>query len=297
MNENVQIFRSGLLQGQRILVSGGGTGLGAVMAEAFVALGAQVYICGRRRSVLEETADRLQRTYGETVIPLACDIRSPDEIESMLDAVWSEGPLTALVNNAAGNFLSRTEDLTPGGFEAISSIVFRGGFLLTAACGRRWVRGGVRASVVSILASWIDGGVPYTVPSAMSKAGIEMMTRSLALEWADRGIRLNAIAPGAFPTEGVQAHLRPGEPAMEAGGVNADNPMGRNGRMSELASLAVFLVSPGVEYLTGQTIVIDGGDHLDRVPGLRERSSWSDEQWRTERESVRAHDRAHRAPA
>lgn len=297
MNENVQIFRSGLLQGQRILVSGGGTGLGAVMAEAFVALGAQVYICGRRRSVLEETADRLQRTYGGTVIPLACDIRSSDEIESMLDVVWSEGPLTALVNNAAGNFLSRTEDLTPGGFEAISSIVFRGGFLLTAACGRRWVRGGVRASVVSILASWIDGGVPYTVPSAMSKAGIEMMTRSLALEWADRGIRLNAIAPGAFPTEGVQAHLRPGEPAMEAGGVNADNPMGRNGRMSELASLAVFLVSPGVEYLTGQTIVIDGGDHLDRVPGLRERSSWSDEQWRTERESVRAHDRAHRAPA
>ncbi len=294
MNENDLLYRRGLLEGQRILVTGGGTGLGVVMADAFLMLGADVFICGRRPAVLEEAADRLRRRHGGLIRALPCDIRSDDEIDAMLDTIWAGGPLTALVNNAAGNFLSRTEDLTPGGFDAISRIVFRGGFLLTAACGRRWLRDGVAASVVSILASWIDGAVPYTVPSAMSKAGIEMMTRSLAVEWAPRGIRLNAIAPGSFPTEGVQAHLRPGEPVLEAGGPDEGNPMGRNGRMTELANLAAFLVSPGVEYLTGQTITIDGGAHLLRTPGLAERASWSDEQWRAERESVREYDRTHR---
>jgi len=294
VNENDLLYRPGLLAGQRILVTGGGTGLGLVMAEAFLLLGTDVFICGRRRTVLEDAADELRRRHGGVITALVCDIRSPEEIDAMLDEIWVGGPLSALVNNAAGNFLSRTEDLTPGGFDAISRIVFRGGFLLTAACGRRWLREGVRASVVSILASWIDGAVPYTVPSAMSKAGIEMMTRSLAVEWAPRGIRLNAVAPGAFPTEGVQAHLRPGEPALVAGGPNDGNPMGRNGRMAELANLVAFLVSPGVDYLTGQTITIDGGDHLVRMPGLGERASWSDEQWRAERESVRAYDRANR---
>lgn len=294
MNENDLLYRPGLLADQRILVTGGGTGLGLVMAEAFLLLGADVVICGRRRAVLEDAADDLRHRHGGAITAVACDIRSPEEIDAMLDTIWADGPLSALVNNAAGNFLSRTEDLTPGGFDAISRIVLRGGFLVTAACGRRWLRDGLAASVVSILASWIDGAAPYTVPSAMSKAGIEMMTRSLAVEWAPRGIRLNAIAPGAFPTEGVQAHLRSGEPALEEGGANSGNPMGRNGRMTELANLAAFLVSPGVDYLTGQTIAIDGGDHLVRMPGLSERASWSDEQWRAERESVRAYDRTHR---
>lgn len=295
MNHSDLLFRTDLLDGRRILISGGGTGLGAVMAEAFMMLGAEVYICGRRLSALDATADRLRQQHGGVVHAVACDIRSPEQIESMLESIWETGPLSALVNNAAGNFLSRTEDLSPGGFDAISRIVFRGGFLLTAACGRRWLRDGVSGSVVSILASWIDGAVPYTVPSAMSKAGIEMMTRSLAVEWAPRGIRLNAIAPGSFPTEGVQAHLRPGEPALEEGGAYPDNPMGRHGRMTELANLAAFLVSPGVDYLTGQTITIDGGDQLIRVPSLAERASWSDERWAQERDSVTEHDRANRA--
>lgn len=289
------MFRPGLLGGHRILVSGGGTGLGKVMAEAFLLLGAEVFICGRRLSVLEEAAAELAAAHGGVVHPIACDIRSAEAVDAMLDAIWAQGgPLTGLVNNAAGNFLSRSEDLSPNGFDAISGIVFRGGFLMTQGCGKRWIRDGVAGSVVSVLAAWIEGGVPYTLPSAMSKAGIDMMTRTLALEWGRQGIRLNAVAPGAFPTEGVQAHLRPGAAPMRPGAPNDLNPVGRNGRMAELANLVVFLMAPGSEYVTGETIMIDGGDHLLQTPGSEDRRGWTDEQWRAERESVRSHDRAQR---
>lgn len=280
-------FRRNLLEGQRILVSGGGTGLGREMAEAFLILGAQVYICGRRAGVIEATADELRAAHGGSVTAYPCDIRDADAIETLFDRIWEDGgPLTALVNNAAGNFLSRTEDLSPRGFDAIASIVFRGGFLMTAACGRRWLEAGDRGSVLSVLASWITSGVPFTIPSAMSKAGIEMMTRSLALEWGPKGIRLNALAPGAFPTSGTQAQLRVGAEPLEPGGPNATNALRRNGRMSELANLAVFLISPGSEYVNGQTVIIDGGDHLRYFTGGVDRSEWSDEDWRRAKEAV-----------
>ncbi|MGW4335925.1 SDR family oxidoreductase [Rhodococcus koreensis] len=290
------MFRPDLMKGQRVLISGGGSGLGRVMADAVAALGADLYICGRRGEVLEEAADQLRSQHGARVVPLDCDIRSDEAIEALLDQIWDDGgPLTGLVNNAAGNFLSRTEDLSPRGFDAIANIVFRGTFLLTAACGRRWISGGDRGSVLSVLASWIDGGVPFTVPSAMSKAGVDMMTRSLALEWGPRGIRLNSIAPGVFPTAGVQAHLRPGQEPDRPGGPNALNPLKRNGRMSELANLAVFLLGPGAEYINGQTILIDGGDSLQPAMLDVDRHAWTDEDWRRAREVVTGHDRDDRA--
>lgn len=290
------MFRSDLMAGERILVSGGGSGLGREMAGGLLALGAEVYICGRRGELLQETAAELRAAHGGRIVPLVCDIRSEEAIEELLDAIWADGGgLTGLVNNAAGNFQSRTETLSPRGFDAIANIVFRGGFLLTAACGRRWISAGSPASVVSILASWIDGGVPYMVPSAMSKAGIEMMTRSLALEWGPRGIRLNAIAPGVFPTPGVQAHLQPGTEQKLPGGPNPRNPLRRNGRMDELANLAAFLLAPGAEYINGQTIVIDGGERLRQGLGEEDRADWTDEDWRRERETVRRHDEADRA--
>lgn len=252
------MFRNGLLVGKRILVTGGGTGLGEVMTHAYAGLGATVYICGRRAGVVEETAKRISNDTGAMVKGMACDIRVPESVDELVEKVWSDGgPLSGLVNNAAGNFISRTEDLSPRGFNAISDIVFRGTFYVTLACGKRWIEGENPASVISILATWIWNGGPYTVPSAMSKAGINIMTKSLAVEWAPRGIRLNAIAPGPFPTKGAWERLNP--EALGRGDSAGVNPMGRVGEMSELANLAIFLMADGCNYLTGQTIAIDGG--------------------------------------
>jgi NAD(P)-dependent dehydrogenase (short-subunit alcohol dehydrogenase family) len=288
MTRDDLMFRDNMLQGQRILVTGGGTGLGKVMAEAFLILGAQVFICGRRGSVLDETAAELTALHGGKMVGLACDIRDTDGIEDMLDRIWADGgALTGLVNNAAGNFVSRTEDLSIRGFDAISSIVFRGSFAVTLSCGKRWIEQGVPASVLSILATWVWNGSAFTVPSAMSKAGINVMTQSLAVEWGDRGIRLNAIAPGTFPTEGMSARLRPtdGDGAFRD---TSDYPMGRVGRMPELANLAAFLMSPQAEYVSGQTIAIDGARFLATGGNFSSMRSWDDEQWAAARDSIRA---------
>jgi NAD(P)-dependent dehydrogenase (short-subunit alcohol dehydrogenase family) len=288
MNRDDLMFRDGLLKDQRILVTGGGTGLGKVMAEAFLILGAEVFICGRRGSVLDETADELTAQHGGKMTGLACDIRSPEAIEEMLDRIWANGgALTGLVNNAAGNFVSRTEDLSMRGFDAISNIVFRGSFAVTLACGKRWIAEQVPASVLSILATWVWNGSAFTVPSAMSKAGINVMSQSLAVEWADRGIRLNCIAPGTFPTEGMSARLRPTE-GGSAFRDTADYPMGRVGHMPELANLAAFLMSRQAEYLTGQTIAIDGARYLATGGNFSSMRAWTDEQWTQARESIYA---------
>jgi NAD(P)-dependent dehydrogenase (short-subunit alcohol dehydrogenase family) len=297
MNRDDMMFRDNLLKGQRILVTGGGSGLGRVMAEGFLILGADVYICGRRQAVLDEAASQLMDLHGGYVRGIPCDIRKPDDIEAMLDAIWADGgALTGLVNNAAGNFISRTEDLSMNGFDAISSIVFRGSFSVTLACGKRWIEQEVPASVLSILATWVWNGSAFTVPSAMSKAGVNTMTHSLAVEWADRGIRLNAIAPGTFPTEGMSARLRPLE-GEKAFADTSDYPMGRVGRMPELANLAAYLMSPGAEYVTGQTIAIDGARYLATGGNFSSMRNWSDEQWAASRAKIQdttSKDKAHR---
>ena len=288
------MFKSGLLKGQRILVTGGGTGLGKVMAEAYLMLGADVYICGRRGGVLEETAAELRAAHGGKIVPIACDIRVAEAIGEMLDKVWSDGgALTGLVNNAAGNFISRTEDLSPRGFEAISNIVFRGSFFVTLDCGKRWIAEGKPGSVVSILTTWVWNGGPFTVPSAMSKAGLNIMTQSLAVEWGPKNIRFNAIAPGPFPTEGAWARLNPGN-ARETSSAPG-NPMGRVGKMPELANLAVYLMAPGAEYVNGQTIAIDGAAHQAGGGGFSALRSWTDEQWEAARGAIRGANEQDRA--
>jgi NAD(P)-dependent dehydrogenase (short-subunit alcohol dehydrogenase family) len=291
------IHKPGLLRGQRILVTGGGSGLGRVMTEAMLLLGAEVFICGRRAAVLEATAGELMdahRDHGGRVVPIVCDIRDGDAIASMLERIWSDGgALTGLVNNAAGNFLSRTEDLSARGFDAISNIVFRGSFLVTLECGKRWLAAGQRASVVSILTTWVWNGSAFTVPSAMAKAGLHAMTQSLAVEWGGRGIRFNAIAPGLFPTEGMTARLHPGSDEPKADG----NPMGRGGRMPELANLAVFLIAPGCEYVNGQTIAIDGAQYQATGGNFSNLASWSESDWRVARQAIQetnSKDRARR---
>lgn len=272
------------MAGQRILVTGGGTGLGAVIANACHSLGAELYICGRRASVLEDAAAAMSAQRGGRVIPLVCDIRDADAIDAMLDHVWSDGgPLTGLVNNAAGNFISRTEDLSVRGFDAINGIVSRGTFLMTHGCGKRWLAGGHRASVISIVVTWVWNGSAFTVPSAMAKAGIHAMTQSLAVEWGGRGIRLNEIAPGLFPTEGMSARLDPEGKTYDLTG----NPMGRGGNMSELANTAVFLLAPGADYINGQTIVVDGGHFLSTGGNMSALRHWGEEDWQHVRQASR----------
>jgi NAD(P)-dependent dehydrogenase (short-subunit alcohol dehydrogenase family) len=253
------MYRPGLMAGERILVTGGGTGLGREMAEAFLALGAEVYIWGRRGAVLEETAQELMGLHGGKVVPMACDIRKPDAIKTAVDAIWADGgALTGVVNNAAGNFISRTEDLTINGFNAISDIVFRGTFYVTLDIGKRLIAEKKKASFLAILTTWVWNGSAFTVPSAMSKAGINVMTQSLATEWGRYGLRFNAIAPGPFPTKGMSDRLSPGSGNLTGRASSGGNPMGRVGEMHELANLAVLLMARGADYVNGQTIAIDG---------------------------------------
>jgi NAD(P)-dependent dehydrogenase (short-subunit alcohol dehydrogenase family) len=259
MDVSQLMFKADLLAGERILVTGGGTGLGKEMAQAFLALGATVYICGRRAGPLEETANELMAEHGGKVVPHACDIRKPDAIAAMIDAIWADGgALTGVVNNAAGNFISRTEDLSINGFNAISDIVFRGTFYVTLDIGKRLIAEKKKASFISILTTWVWNGSAFTVPSAMSKAGVNTMTQSLATEWGRYGLRFNAIAPGPFPTKGMSDRLTPGGGNLTGGEDRSSNPMGRVGEMHELANLAVFLLGPGADYVNGQTIAIDG---------------------------------------
>jgi len=285
------IYKPGLLRGQRLLVTGGGTGLGRVMAEAFVLLGADVYVCGRRGPVAEQTAAELTALGGGRARGLACDIRQPEAITGMLDAIWADGgALTGLVNNAAGNFISRTEDLSPRAFDAIANIVFRGTFFTTLDCGKRWLAERRRASVLSIVVTWVWNGSAFTVPSAMSKAGVHAMTQSLAVEWGGRGIRLNAIAPGVFPTEGMLARLNPGGGELKP----ENNPLHRAGRMPELANLAVYLMSEQAEYVNGQTIAIDGGQYQADGGNFSALRRWGDEEWAKARASIEKRNAADR---
>src|ERR1700709_1656097 len=254
------MFTENLLAGRRILVPGGGAGLGKWMASRFLELGAEVHICGRRKSVCDETATEVMDAYGGRVVSHGVDIRNALAVDEMIDAIFTDGPLTDLINNAAGNFVSRTQDLTPRGFDAIANIVMHGTFYVTHAVGRRWIANKQRGNVVSITVTWVRNGSPYVVPSAMSKSAIHAMTMSLATEWGRYGIRLNTIAPGEIPTEGMSKGIKPGG---EAGARTiAVNPMGRVGKMEELQNLAVFLISGGCDWINGETIAMDGAQAL-----------------------------------
>ena len=255
------MFRPDLLAGKRILVTGGGTGLGLSMGRRFVALGAELVICGRREAVLRAAADRLEQEFaGRRPEFHACDIRQADAVEAMIERIWSEKPLDILVNNAAGNFIARSETLSPRGLDAVLGIVLHGTGYATLACGRRWIAEGRRAGVLSIVTSYAWTGSAYVVPSAMGKAGVLAMTRSLAVEWGPKGIRLNAIAPGPFPTQGAWERLVPNPDLARI--FETRNPLGRPGRHEELANLAAFLLSDEAGYINGEVVTIDGGEWL-----------------------------------
>jgi len=280
------MFAAGLLKGKRILVTGGGTGLGREIAEHYLSLGAEIWIAGRRGPTLEASATEMMAKYGGVVRTHAVDIRDAQAVDAMIDRIWNEaGPLTGLVNNAAGNFISPTKDLTPNGFNAIANIVFHGTFYVTHAVGRRWIVGGHKGNVISILVTWVWTGSPYVVPSAMSKAGLHVMTKSLAVEWGRYGIRLNAIAPGPFPTEGASKRLVPGKSFEDSA---STVPMRRVGRMPELQNLATFLMADGCDFLTGETIAIDGGGYLANGASFTQLDNVSDTEWDGMREMIKS---------
>lgn len=281
------MFRNDLFRGKRILVTGGGTGLGKAMAQRLMELGAELHICGRRDSVLQETAAELGHATGGKIYSYACDIRVAQAVDEMIERIWQEhGPLDGLINNAAGNFIARSEDLSQRGFDAIANIVLHGSFYVTQAVGKRWIAGKRGGSVVSIVTTWVRSGSAFVVPSAMSKAGIAAMTQSLAVEWGPKGIRLNAIAPGPFPTEGMTKRLAPTE-ALEKRMINAI-PMRRVGNLPELANLAAFLLADEVGYLTGEVIAIDGGQWLNSAAGFGALSDLTDADWQEIRANIEA---------
>jgi NAD(P)-dependent dehydrogenase (short-subunit alcohol dehydrogenase family) len=269
----------GTFKDRTIVVTGGGTGLGRSMAENLLSLGANVAICGRRADVLAKTAAELEQATGGVVLNQRCDVRQTDEVEAFLAATAKRfGTIHGLVNNAAGNFICPTERLSYNAFHAVVDIVLGGTTHCTLACGKRWIAEGAAGVVLNIVATYAWTGSGYVVPSAVAKAGVLALTRSLASEWGKYGIRSNAIAPGPFPTEGAWSRLMP--PALSAHADPAKRiPLGRVGEHRELANLATYLLSDYAAYITGACVAIDGGEWLKGAGQFNYLDAVSGKQW------------------
>lgn len=255
------MFKENTLKNEVILITGGGSGLGLSMANKFAELGADIAICGRTEKKLEKAVKELKE-HGTEVRYYVCDVRDYDAVGEMVDGIVKDfGKITGLVNNAAGNFLSASEDLSPGGFKAIVDIVLHGSFNCTHHFGNYLIKQKQKGNILNITTTYAeDAGSAFVLPSACGKAGVLAMTRSLAFEWAEYDIRVNAIAPGPFPTEGAWTRLFPTKKFEKK---YLDKiPAGRYGDHEELANLAAFLMSDMAPYITGETVTIDGGEKL-----------------------------------
>src|ERR1700754_1278496 len=272
------MFEKGLLKGKRVLITGGGSGLGAAMGRRFLELGAELVISGRRLELLETTAAEM-RAGGGKVSVQRCDIGDGAAVDAMMDAVWRDGPIDVLINNAAATFIAQTEQMSFRAADAILAPTLHGTMYCTLCAGKRWIEGRHNGVVLSILSTSTITGRAFTVPSAMAKSAVLAMTRSLAVEWGPKGIRTVAIAPGPFPTAGASGQLRP-EGRDE--GPAAKNPLGRVGEHGELANLASFLISDSAGYINGEMVVQDGGAHL-RSSGAEDLLQWTDAQWEQQR--------------
>ncbi|MBM3565593.1 MAG: SDR family oxidoreductase [Alphaproteobacteria bacterium] len=279
------MFLPDLLKGKRILITGGGSGLGKSMAARFLDLGADVVICGRREDVLKATVAELDKAAPGRIAAVPLDVRDPVAVEAAVDALWAQGPLDALVNNAAGNILSRTEDLSHRAMDSVIGIVLHGSAYMTLACGKRWIRDGRAGNVLSIVTTYAWTGSGYVVPSAMAKAGVLAMTRSLAVEWGPKNIRLNAIAPGPFPTEGAWSRLVPRADLDRLWSKRI--PLGRFGRHEELTDLAAYLLCDRSGYITGDVVTIDGGEWLKGAGQFNFAEMLTDAEWQAFRGKVK----------
>jgi NAD(P)-dependent dehydrogenase (short-subunit alcohol dehydrogenase family) len=260
---NEPMLRDNALKGKTIIVTGGGTGLGKSMTRYFLQLGANAVITSRRIEVLEQTAKELEAETGGKVLAVACDVRDYAQVEAMIQKAHETfGEVHALVNNAAGNFVSPTERLSANAFKSVIGIVLEGSINNTLALGKHWIKNNqTNRAVLNIVTTYAWTGSAYVVPSATAKAGVLAMTRSLAVEWAKYGIRMNAIAPGPFPTKGAWDRLVP-EPFRERFDMAKKVPLKRAGEHQELANLAAYLVSDYSSYINGDVVTIDGGEWL-----------------------------------
>lgn len=283
------IYDPMVLDGKRILITGGGTGLGRGVAARLVAHGAEVHLWGRRESVLAEAAAEIATAHPGRIHHQPVNVRDFELVAAAVDQIWDRhGPLTGVLNNAAANFIAPTVSLSPRAFEAVTSTVMTGSFNTTLAVGRRWIAEGLPGSVLSNLTTWVWSGSAFVVPSAMAKAAVHAMTMSLAVEWGRYGIRLNALAPGPIPTDFAWEMLNPTNKSSVGATQSDQIPLRRPGTVEELGNLTVFMFSDACDYLTGETIAMDGGQRLAGPNTFAGLSAMSDEDWAQARESSKA---------
>ena len=262
--------------GKGMIITGGGSGLGLQMANTLGSYGAVIHIISRDQEKLNKARNSLKEN-GIECFTYSSDIRDFDKIKEIVNKIMSEHEISGLINNAAGNFISRTEDLSMNGFLAVLNIVLTGSINITLEVGKRWIKDGKRGNILSILATYVDTGSPYVVPSATAKSGLQAFTRSIAAEWGPKGIRANGIAPGPFKTDGAWKNLIPGDEAENLM-VNR-NPMRRLGRKEEIGELAAYLMSDAAEYINGETIRIDGGEYINSASQFSMLSMLPDSMW------------------
>jgi NAD(P)-dependent dehydrogenase (short-subunit alcohol dehydrogenase family) len=295
MTYNEGMLRDGALENRTVIVTGGGTGLGKSMAAYFLRLGANVVICSRKEDVLKKTTAELSQITTGKVIYVACDVRKTEQIENVITkAVEAFGRVDGLVNNSAGNFISPTERLSYKAVDTVVDIVLRGTYYFTLALGKYWIENHIKGSVLNIVTTYATTGSGWVVPSAMAKAGVLTMTKSLAFEWGRHGIRLNAIAPGPFPTKGAWDRLFPEELATKFAFENRI-PLARTGEHQELANLAAYLISDFSAYMTGEVITLDGGEVLagGQFNFLKE---ITDSQWDAIEDQIKSATRSSKSP-
>ncbi len=282
------MLKEDALKGKTIIITGGGTGLGRSMSKYFLQLGANVVITSRKLEVLQNTAKELENETGGKVLAVQCDVRNYEEVENMVqETVKTFGSADVLVNNAAGNFISPTERLSPRAFDTIVDIVLKGSYNCTLALGKYWIKEKqTNKTVLSIVTTYAWTGSAYVVPSACAKAGVLSMTRSLAVEWAKYGIRMNAIAPGPFPTKGAWDRLVPGE-FREKFDLKKQVPLRRAGEHQELCNLAAYLVSDFSAFVNGEVVTIDGGEWLQGAGEFNLFDEVTSEQWDLVEQMVR----------
>jgi len=271
------MFVHDLLAGKRVLITGGGSGLGKSMARRIMELGGEVIIVGRRTGLLEETAAELGEATGVAISWWPLDIRDADAVERTVGEIWEAGPIDALINNAAGNFLARMETLSHRAVDSVLNIVLHGSAYMTLACGKRWIGEGRPGNVLSIVTTYAWTGSAFVVPSAMGKAAVLAMTRSLAVEWGPKGVRLNAIAPGPFLTKGAWERLVPREDLASVW--EQRNPLRRTGEHAELTNLVAYMLADESAYVNGEVVTIDGGEWLAGAGQFNFAESLTEDDW------------------
>lgn len=275
-----QMLSAEALEGELVFVTGGGTGLGRSMSEMLLKCGAKVAIASRREELVQEEAKKLSKETGGQCFGIGLDVRDAIQVAKVMDAIEEQfqTPITGLINNAAGNFISPTEHLTPKAFDIVCDIVLKGSYNCTLEFGKRCIQKSVSGTVMSIVTTYAFTGSGFVVPSAMAKAGVLSMTRSLAAEWGSKGIRLNAIAPGPFPTKGAWDRLFP-ESITQHVDPKKRIPLQRFGEHEELANLAAYLMSDFSAYINGEVVVIDGGEWLQGAGEFNGLRAVPDEMW------------------